>query len=503
MAQPDRIHSTSIHRGDPRNRVVANIRRQSFGYRRKSYDLDCPRSSAHVGRCAGSVVCRRQSAPAADITSKDFKAGDFFDNTKVWTARFVFTPDQWKGINPVQKAGAGFGGAGQLSRFEAPVGLRNGITGTMGLQLEYVHSNLTIENQQFNDIAVRYKGNGTLRRGIPLGKVSLKADLNKYVAGQKLAKLTKLNFNNNVSDTTWMHEVLAYRLYRDAGIPAARTSYARVYITVTGQNKKPYQGLYSIVEEVDDRFAEDHFGSKDGLLFKPVIPSTFTYLGDDWKKYNQVYDPKRAPSDEEKRRVIDFSKVVTSGSDAEFAARAGEFLDLDEFARYMAVTVWLSNYDSILDDGQNYYLYLDPKTKKFTFIPWDLDRAFGQFGVASGDQQRVDIMHPWEGGNRFLERMFKLEAFRKLYLAHMAAFSKTIFKPERFAPQVDEIAAAIRPAIVEESAVLLGRFDAAAAGKTMPDTLDRNFGMPDVPIKTFVKGRSQSVNEQLARVGVQ
>lgn len=434
-------------------------------------------------------------APAADI-----KAGGFFDNTKVWTARFVFTPDQWKGISPVRKSGAGFGNGDQLSQFEAPEGLRNGITGASGMQLEYVHANLTIEDQQFTDIAVRYKGNGTLRRGIPLGKVSLKADLNKYVAGQKLDKFTKLNFNNNVSDTSWMHEVLAYRLYREAGVPASRTSFARVFITVTGQRNNAYQGLYSIVEEVDGHFAEDHFGNKDGLFFKPVIPSTFTYLGDDWKKYNQIYDPKRAPSQQEEKRVIDFSRIVTSASDAEFAARAGDFIDLEEFARYMAVTVWLSNFDSILDDGQNYYLYLDAKTQKFTFIPWDLDRAFGQFGIVPGDMQRVDILHPWLGSHRFLERMFKLAAFRKLYLADLTAFSKTIFQPERFGPQVDEIAAAIRPAIVEESPVLLGRFDAAAAGKTMPDTLNRNFGLPDVPVRTFVRGRALSVLEQLSRI---
>jgi spore coat protein CotH len=223
-------------------------------------------------------------------------------------------------------------------------------------------------------------------------------------------------------------------------------------------------------------------------------------LGDDWKKYNQVYDPKRTPTDAQKKRVIDFSKIVTSASDADFAAHVGEFIDLEEFARYMAVKVWLSNYDSILDDGQNYYLYLDAKGQKLSFVPWDLDRAFGQFGIASGDMQRVDILHPWQGSHRFLERMFKLEAFRKLYLAHMEAFSKTIFRPERFAPRVDEIAAAIRPAIVEESAVLLGRFDAAATGKTMPDTLNRNFGMVDVPIKTFVRGRAASVLEQLARL---
>jgi hypothetical protein len=97
--------------------------------------------------------------------------------------------------------------------------------------------------------------------------------------------------------------------------------------------------------------------------------------------------------------------------------------------------------------------------------------------------------------------MFKLPAFRRLYLADMNTFSGTIFKPERFAQQVDEIAAVIRPAIAEESLVRLARFDAAVAGHTMPDTLNQNFGQTHIPIKTFVKARAQSVIEQLSRIG--
>ncbi len=420
-----------------------------------------------------------------------------FNNTKVWSAHFTFTPDQYQGLKPVLKKADQSGE--RLSRFQAPEGLRNGITGSQGMHFEYVGAKLMFGDLALDNVAVRYKGNGTFRRGILLNKVSLKVDLNKNVKGQKLAGNTKLNFNNSVSDLSWMNEVLAYRLYRDAKVPASQTSYSRVFITVPGQFAKAYQGLFTVVEEVDDRFAEEHFGTKDGLFFKPVVPTPFNYLGEDWKRYNQIYDPKRTPTEKEQRRVIDFSKIVTSANDTVFAARVGEFVDLDELARYLAVTVWLTSYDGILDSGQNYYLYLDPKTQKFQFLPWDLDRAFGQYGIFTGDAQRMNILEPWLGPNRFLERIFKVPAFRSLYLARMNEFSNTIFKPERFAQQVDEIAAAIRPAIVEESPVLLARFDAAASGKTMPDTLDRNFGLPHVPIKTFTQGRWRSVVEQLSR----
>jgi spore coat protein CotH len=176
-----------------------------------------------------------------------------------------------------------------------------------------------------------------------------------------------------------MNEALSHRLFRDAGVPAPRTAYARVYVTVPGQYDKKYFGLYSIVEDIDSHFAQDRFGSKDGAILKPVTRDLFGYLGEDWSKYSQMYDSKTELSGGEKRRVIDFSKLVTSASDSEFSARIAEFLDLEQFARFMSVTVWVSTLDSILMMGQNFYVYLHPKTHKFEFLPWDLDHSFGQF----------------------------------------------------------------------------------------------------------------------------
>ena len=119
--------------------------------------------------------------------------------------------------------------------------------------------------------------------------------------------------------------------------------------------------------------------------------------------------------------MIQFAQLVTSASDAEFAAKLGDFLDLDEFARFMSATVWLSNMDSILAMGQNFYVYLHPVTAKFQFLPWDLDHSFGQFPMAGTQTQReqLSLQKPWRGENRFLERVFKVEAFKQRYLARM------------------------------------------------------------------------------------
>src|SRR6266851_2892587 len=98
---------------------------------------------------------------------------------------------------------------------------------------------------------------------------------------------------------------------------------------------------------------------------------------------------------------------------------------------------------------------------------WALAHSFGQFGMMGSQEQRenLSIHRPWRGENRFLDRVFKVETFKKLYLARLDEFNKTIFNPERFHHQVDEIAAAIRPAVQEESDEKLARFDKVAAGE--------------------------------------
>ena len=61
----------------------------------------------------------------------------------------------------------------------------------------------------------------------------------------------------------------------------------------------------------------------------------------------------------------------------EFAAKIGDYVDLDNFARYFAVLVWLANHDSLLQNGQNFYTYLHPDTNRMHFIAWDQDFSFG------------------------------------------------------------------------------------------------------------------------------
>lgn len=399
------------------------------------------------------------------------------------------------GLNQALTGPGGGPPQGPRMMLQGPEGKRNGVASAMGIELEYVRGDLEFEGKAFTNVAVRYKGNGTFLQSRMSDKKPLKVDLNEFVKAHRLAGVSKINLHNTVTDPGYMNETLAYRLYREAGAPAPRTAFARV----TLNDKK--LGLYCLVENVDKNFTQEVFKTKGGEIFKPVTPSLFSFLGDDWARYKQTYDPKDEPSKEAIARVIDTCRFVTSADDAKFAEHIGDFIDLENFARYLAVTVWLTDLDGILGPGQNYYLFLHPQTKKFHFIAWDQDHSFGTMRGSQEEREELSIQQPWIQENRFLERMFKVEAFKKLYLARMEEFSKSLFAPERFHAQVDALAPVIRPAIKEESDQKLRSFDQAVRGET-PSGGGFGFGPPGMggakPIKPFVTARTASVRAQLA-----
>lgn len=418
-----------------------------------------------------------------------------FQDTRIITVNLTFTPQEFAALRPLRVAGGG----SRESWLQGAEGHRNGLSASRGIEFPYVHATATVDGKLVRDIGVRYKGNGTFNLGQRVNKASFKLDLNHYVKGQKIAGVKMLNLHSNVTDASYTNEVLAFRVFRAAGVPAPRTSYARVTITVPGKYTNAYYGLFSLTENPDEPFVVDRGMPAAGAIFKPVTGSLFRDLGKDWARYNQTYDPKTPLTPAQKQRVIDFSGVVTSSTDAQFTAVVADYLDLDNAARFLAVTVWLSDLDGILGSGQNYYLYLDPRTNRFSFMAWDQDHSFGQFFTGSQRQrEQLSIQRPWNGGNRFLERLFKVDAFKTLYLRYLDEFSRTILSPDPLARQVDEIAALIRPAVREESADRLARLEKTVAGQPAPVD-DGMFSGANVPIKPFSRARAESVRQQLGK----
>ena len=421
-----------------------------------------------------------------------------YQKSNVWRVDLSFSAEGWKGLTPRR--------FDPMPNFLLPNGLvlvrnpaapRSGLLGAMGYAFDWTHADLEFGGTRFTNVAVRKKGNVASF----VEKCPFKIDLNRFAKGQTLAGLDELTFNNLWWDQSCVAEALAYEFFRDCGVPAPRTAYAWLTVSVAGQSDRKPFGLYLMIEPIDEDFAADRFGRKDVPIFKPVTYSLFEDLGDDWSAYEKIYDLKTKATAEQRRRIVDFARLVTSGTDEEFASRASGFLDMDAFARFLAGNILLSQYDSILALGQNFYMYLDPRSNKLGFTPWDLDSAWGNFWLGTREElANASIWHPWVGQNRLLERIMGLEEFQEKYRSHLEDLLDRLLVPTRLHKKMDELAAVLREPIASESSFRLQKFEQTVGLKPveqMPGETRHGLRARAYPFMRFVEARAKSVREQL------
>jgi hypothetical protein len=440
---------------------------------------------------------------AAQPPTETAIADALFGLTNLWTFHLRIEPEAWKAMEPEPLQGPRRGG---------PAGFPRDYT--------FVRARLEFEGRPVGDIGVRYKGNSSFMAARDSLKRSFKLDFNRFVKGQKFYGLTELNLNNNAMDPSQMREALAYAIFRRAAVPAPRTAYARLYLTVPGQREREFVGLYTVVEQVDERFLRERFGTKKGLLLKPERAGGLAYLGEDWAPYEQRYEPKTDVSAEAARRLIDFTRLVTEGSDAAWREQIGTFLEIGPCLTFFALQAALANLDSPLYTGHNYYLYLQSQTGRFHFIPWDLNEAFGGFFPAGSaeEQTNLSIRRPFPEGQRFLERLWAMPEHKESFRERYAALLATALKQEQIFADIDAIARVIRPAVAEDESFPAALFEQnltetptevspeGRAGEPRPERAPggppRRGGlggprMPKPPLKQFVARRLESIRAQL------
>ncbi len=449
----------------------------------------------------------RPSAKLAPILATNAAAlrvaGEFFQPSNVWDIHLSFRSNEWAALEPKRVPPVL-----DFIRSDGPPLLRNpdasraGLAGILGVDLPWSRGDVRVGDAVLTNVAARFKGNGTFVASVRGYKRPFKLDLNDFVPEQRLAGRHTLNLHNLAADRTYLCDTLACEFFRAAGLPAPRTAFARVRLTVEGRFEDRLLGLYVLVENPDSQWAREQFGVPGVALFKPVTPDLFADLGDDWAEYEPIYDPKTKVTPAQQRRLIALVKLVSQPDDARFADRIGELVDLPEFARFLAGQVLLANYDSILSNGQNFLLYLDPRTDRFGFIPWDHDHSWGQFGLIGSAQDRAhaSIRQPWLGENRFLGRMMQVPEVRQLYEAELKRLREELFQPERLSRRLDELVARVRPLIAEESSLKLFEFDAAVAAPRPAGSQTNAFPgfRQSLPLKEFFATRAASVDAQLA-----
>ncbi len=453
------------------------------------------------GTLAGSA-CAAADDQNADAPPIDFAPDELFGLTRIHPFHLEMSAAEWDKMQAVVGRGP-MGGPGRGPRpdepKETPPGENPPVerhkSSGFGTEFPWALGKLTAGGKTFENVGVRYKGNASYGSTAGALKRNLKIELDHYGADGRLQGAKTLNLNAGGSDPTRLREAMAFEVFRSAGVPAPRTAFVELTLTVPGKYDRELVGLYTLIEQVDNVFLRDRFHSGHGLLMKPERLRDFGYLGDDWDKYDGRYHPRHSPTKKQARRVIDFVRLVDQGGDEKFDSEIESYLDVDEFLRYLAAGAWLANMDSLLAVGHNYYIYLNPEANKLAFIPWDLDLSFAGFPMAGSPDElmNLSLKHPHAGANKLIDRLLALPRFSDRYQAILEGLATTAFAKDRLLGQLAALEKATGEARTREAAAVEARSEKRRGGPPGGGRFGRS-----VALAAFVEQRTLRVNDQLA-----
>ena len=238
--------------------------------------------------------------------------------------------------------------------------------------------------------------------------------------------LARLALNNNLQDPSQLHQVLAYRVFARAGVPAPRCNLA--HVTVNGRSL----GIYSHVETIEKPFLEHQFASATGNLYE----GRSSDFRPDWVK---TFERKNHRSDTNRS---DLAAVVGAleADDKHLLASLGSLIDLDEYLSYWAVESLIGDWDSYSNNGNNFFIYRHPRTEKFHFIPWGADAAFGDRDPFTPFETPESVMArsilPW--------RLYRLLETRAQYRTRLREVLQTAWNEHDLLAEVDRLTALLK-----------------------------------------------------------
>lgn len=416
-----------------------------------------------------------------------------FGPTKVWAVHLEISATEFDAMQPPLGGGFGFPATPpkkeKQEKKDAPK--RDSEKNLFNTEFPWAEGDFTADGTTFKKVGVRYSGDISYfvsARGL---KRPLTISFEKF-GGKPFNGASGVHLHAMPLDPAKARETLAYSVFRAAGVPAPRTAFAEVTLTVPGRHDKALLGLFTVVEAVDARFLSDRFGSDRGLLMKPFGVRGIDFLGNDWERYTGPYRPQREATKEEAKRVVDFAKLVNQASDEEFAKRIDSFVDVDAFLRFMAVNALTANLEGFFALGHNYHLYLDPKTDQFAFIPGDLESAFANFPLMGLPDQLADLSltKPYPGENKLPDRLLAIKKVNEKYRKLLKELSSSVFTKEQLLKDVGAINEATKATRDRETKAVVARREAppgfGGPGPQPPDLI------------TFAEKRTASIDSQLA-----
>ncbi len=214
--------------------------------------------------------------------------------------------------------------------------------------------------------------------------------------------LKSFSLRDGPNEETFIREIIAYKVYAyGASIPLMFDGNANPLKGGAGYNaglvnlniEKVYQGktehvnygVYTLTENVDKTFLRWRFGKNvfdfpshllQGNLAKANLQAPDKPEHLDMRGYEADYIDGKKAKDEERTRAVVF-ELVQKLKEANSKEALNKLFDMDNVLRYMAASLLIGHWDSLMWGANNDFLFYNGVQGKWHIIPWDLDNTFG------------------------------------------------------------------------------------------------------------------------------
>jgi spore coat protein CotH len=318
----------------------------------------------------------------------------------------------------------------------------------------WVSCDFMFNGTQWYKVGIRVKGNSSLRTTYQMGlkKFSFKLDFDQFentypaINNQRFYGFKQLNLNNNFEDQSLMREKVAGDLFREFGVPAAKSAWYEVYIDI-GSGPQ-YFGLYTLVEEVDDTVINTQFTDGTGNVYKPegngASFATGSYTTADYYKKTNV-------SAADYTDIKAFYDAINNGlrttDPLAWRALMETRINMNTYLKWLAANTVMQNWDTYGRMTHNYYLYNDPTQAKFVWIPWDNNESL-QDGKSGGaiNMDLSGVSSQWP----MISYIKSDEVYYAQYKQFAKEFATTVFAPDKMVATYDNYVSLIRTSASKE-----------------------------------------------------
>ncbi|HAV65228.1 MAG TPA: hypothetical protein DCY13_23005 [Verrucomicrobiales bacterium] len=298
-----------------------------------------------------------------------------------------------------------------------------------------VPATLVVDGESYEDIGVGYRGNSSFFLMAPDKKRSLNLVMDHAKKGGDLYGYKTLNLHNGAEDPTFVREVLYLRVCRDY-IPAFHANFVK--LVINGES----WGIYLNVQQYNNDFLNDWFGSKKGVRWKASGgpgKKGLSYEGEDPAAYAgyalKTGDaPESALSD-----LINLTRVLGETPDAGLETALSPIFNIDG-------ALWSLALENVfVDEGyviriSDYNLFQD-KNGRFHLLQHDGNEVFNVPhgpGLPRGfDATKLDPFHNIENRDyAVIHRLLKIPHLRARYVAHVRTILDEWFRWDRLEPEI-------------------------------------------------------------------